>query len=125
MAINVNAQPAKLNVFLQLQSKRLLAATDTRHLMQRLLILLAIAFFSCSSGRQTSILGEWKPVKVTVYNVFSKTTLVWYDKNNIESVKERLIKRYILEWQVNSKNLEEDTTAFNSELDKKISNRTP
>ena len=41
-----------------------------------------------------SLIGQWKPVKASIYNAFSKTTFVYYDKNNQELVKEKLLSQY-------------------------------
>ena len=86
--------------------------------MRILFLSLLIVFDSCSSTGQTSLIGEWKPVKVSVYNVFSKTTSVYYDKNNQESVKEKLLSQYVLQSADDSEDFEAmDTIDFRNKLD--------
>lgn len=70
---------------------------------------------------QLSLSGEWKPIKVTVYNAFSNATSVLYDINNLRGVKENLLKQYLSKWQIDSNNLENGSAAFNSGLDKEFS----
>ena len=69
---------------------------------------------------QNLLIGEWKPVKVTMYNAFSKKTLVVYDDNNTEAVKGQLLKNYILEHRIDSANLNKDSEASKSIIDRQF-----
>jgi hypothetical protein len=61
--------------------------------MRILFLSLLIVFSSRSSNGQTSLIGEWKPVKVSVYNAFNNTTVISYDENKKKSSKKDNLKQ--------------------------------
>ena len=79
--------------------------------MRKLIKLVIVGFFSCVSREQDSLIGEWKPVKVIVYDAFNNTTSVLFDKDNQETAKRNLLNEYISK----SKN---DSDVIESKLDK-------
>jgi hypothetical protein len=83
------------------------------------LAILILLLSSCSSYSETpSLLGQWIPLKVSGYNVFNKTTLLYYDKHHQEMVKRQLLERYIAETKANLEHTSIDTTAYKRQLDK-------
>lgn len=85
----------------------------------RYLLILLVPWISCSSNRKVSLIGEWKPVKVSYYNSIDKITFGVYNNGNNDSIKLFALKKYISQVNEDSTIIKPDTSEFKNDLEKK------
>ena len=86
--------------------------------MKKSIILFLVAFISFSSLAQTTIIGNWKLVKMSYANRYNKSIYTVYESGKTDSNKKILLQFYIEQANSDTGLVKIDTAAFKAKLEK-------